>query len=179
MLKILKLSLKDLSSGTITRYMGSDKVEMAREILSHCGVTFHHTNQGVLTAIEYPATVQEIQYQIGFVDKYDAIFIPVFTDTINNSKNHGEYFGYPKCCIDYVENRTESQKVLDFDIKDDMSETGFIPCPVCRTSKTTEQLTAEIKQNRKCPTDFPNGEMAGNLNFVHYLFDTYVKGDSK
>ena len=179
MLKFLKLSLKDLAAGHVARYTNQTAVATAKEIASHCGITYHPASHKELVAIEWPETPTGQLYDIGFVDQHDAILIPVFASDVNTGRAMGRYYGFPDCCIDYFANRDMHGITADNATEFVLQGTGFIACPHCRANKTAEQLTDEIKQNRKCPTDFPNGEMAGNLNFVHYLFDTYVKGDLK
>ena len=179
MLKFLKLSLKDLADGRVARYTNQASVDTAKAIANHCGITYHPASHKELVAIEWPETPTGQLYDIGFVDQHDAILIPVFASDVNTGRAMGRFYGFPECCIDYFANRTMEAVMADNATEFVLRGTGFIACPHCRANKTAEQLTAEIQQNRKCAAAFPDGEMDGNLNFVHYLFDTYVKGDSK
>lgn len=66
----------------------------------------------------------------------------------------GHWFGFPKCCTEafsrlaHFNEDTENWPLLS---------TGFIPCKTCATTKTAEQLIAEITAARVCPIPFPNG----------------------
>lgn len=178
MLKIIKLSLKDLIDGNITRYPTITSVNTAKAITEHCDVTYHSALYDQLAAIEWPETGTGQLYDIGFIDKHDAILIPVFDRSINNGKTMGEFYGFPACCIEYFREHDMETVVKDNQTDFVLSDTGFIACPHCRT-KSAEELTAEINKNRACPTPFPDGERAGNLAFITYLFTKHIKGDSK
>lgn len=67
-------------------------------------------------------------------------------------KDAGEYYGYPKCCIEHFCSniiKTDEQKIV-------AKSQGFIPCPDC----TKRILDGEIKledliKDRKCEFPFP------------------------
>lgn len=72
------------------------------------------------------------------------------------SSEIGEYFGYPKCCIDsYLGPDSALSHAVRFEDVP-FGETGFVPCHKCATQRTEEEILAEIASRRKCPTPFPN-----------------------
>lgn len=64
----------------------------------------------------------------------------------------GEYFGYPKCCIDYF--FSEDYYLGKFGHL--LIGTGYVPCEEC-SKKTEEELIEVINLNRVCKTPFPDG----------------------
>lgn len=72
------------------------------------------------------------------------------------SSEIGEYFGYPKCCIDsYLGPDSALNRAARFEDVP-FGETGFVPCHKCATERTEEDILAEIASRRKCPTPFPD-----------------------
>lgn len=66
----------------------------------------------------------------------------------------GIYFGFPQCCIDAF---VTLSHMVDPDLENrPLIGTGFICCPVCAATKTSDQLTAEINSQRVCTKPFPD-----------------------
>jgi len=84
-----------------------------------------------------------------------------FADYQNKTKL-GEYYGYPKCCIDnFMENIRNCKPVNKLNFMDNYkaaNNTGFIPCD----EHTRKILQKEVKLkdiiiNRQCENKFPIG----------------------
>jgi len=81
------------------------------------------------------------------------------------SSEIGEYFGYPKCCIDsYLGPDSALNHVERFEDVP-FGETGFVPCRKCATERSEEEVLAEIASRRKCPTPFPDD--SGAEKYLH------------
>ncbi len=77
----------------------------------------------------------------------------------------GEYYGYPKCCIDSFKRREKSEIQVNVG-----RNTGFIPCIVCATKVYNKEITLEdLIKNRKCETVFPFSTRSKSLcvNVTH------------
>jgi hypothetical protein len=93
-------------------------------------------------------------YTLGTPDfeirSYDVDHIP--------RKENGRIYGFPSCCIDWFENVWVKRDLyLSGQLPTDMPllGTGYLPCPKCRT-KTAEELSAIIAENRLTPETFPS-----------------------
>ena len=78
----------------------------------------------------------------------------------------GEYYGYPKCCIDSFKRREKSEIQVNVG-----RTTGFIPCIVCATKVYNKEITLEdLIKNRKCETVFPISTCSKSLcvNVTHH-----------
>lgn len=65
----------------------------------------------------------------------------------------GHWYGFPKCCVEAF----SRLKHFNEDTENwPLYGTGFVPCKECATTKTAEQLTAEINAARICPIPFPH-----------------------
>lgn len=69
----------------------------------------------------------------------------------------GEYFGYPKCCIesfcDESKERTAYQKAVA------NLKYGFVPCDDCARKVVEGRVEVQdLIQNRICNTEFPHAE---------------------
>ncbi len=72
---------------------------------------------------------------------------PTLEEQVKQWRAHGKAFGYPECCIDdFVE--FISGPILSFRKPRLLDGTGFVPCRVCNTTKSEEELVAEINANR-------------------------------
>ena len=62
----------------------------------------------------------------------------------------GRYYGYPDCCIQAFA-KFEHMFVITTQIRQ-LFGTGFVPCMACCSSKTEDELVAEINERRQHPT---------------------------
>ena len=69
-----------------------------------------------------------------------------------NFRDFGEYYGYPKCCIESFIYNVVTNKPPSRTQKKASGRTGFIPCSYCswkiKTNKVT--LTGLISNRRSC-----------------------------
>jgi len=84
-----------------------------------------------------------------------------YKEYCSNKRKLGEYYGYPKCCIDsFMERNQDKRKVREASKGREVSRrTGFIPCDkhaeeILRGSICIEDLIID----RKCEARFPNGD---------------------
>jgi hypothetical protein len=99
-------------------------------------------------------TKTPLGYTLGTPDfeirSYDVEHIP--------RKENGVIYGFPACCIDWFENewvRRDLYMSHQLPVDLPLLGTGYLPCPKCRT-KTAEELTATIANNRLTPETFPS-----------------------
>lgn len=90
---------------------------------------------------------------------------------MNRFTAFGQYFGYPKCCIEwFMDSRvhktipyalTETQQVVE-------EGEGFIPCPSCARKVLRErlQLSDLILDSRICPTPYPQRDLGQALQWI-------------
>ena len=77
------------------------------------------------------------------------------------SKNNGEYFGYPNCCIKSF--HVMLQKRLLFkdinEVRRNAAKNGFIPCLNCAKKIVAGKIKIEdlILPTRECPRPFIRG----------------------
>ena len=64
----------------------------------------------------------------------------------------GRLFGYPECCIESV---VEGAGCSPEGVPNKYIGTGFTPCHACQTTKTMDELIAEINSNRTYKQPFP------------------------
>jgi hypothetical protein len=64
-------------------------------------------------------------------------------------RNNGEYFGYPKCCIDhFILGKYKSEEQILLLKKIDTK--GFLPCPSCSLKILYNEITIDfLIKNRK------------------------------
>jgi hypothetical protein len=69
-------------------------------------------------------------------------------------KSHGNYYGYPPCCIQAFHTFTKFKEISEERQK--ATQNGFVPCQVCaeRVLKGEIQLHELILPTRECPTPF-------------------------
>lgn len=75
----------------------------------------------------------------------------------NTWESVGEYYGYPKCCIDYFVKTIQIGQ-----LRDEVSEhTGFLPCldHAKMIKDGTIRLQDLILPTRQCPHQFPIDDM--------------------
>lgn len=85
-------------------------------------------------------------------------------DTLQDKKRLGEYYGYPKCCINhFVDNILNGKKsILEYQkiyVKnyETSKHTGFIPCTRHTNLILKNKMRLEdLIRNRKCKKKFPN-----------------------
>ena len=87
-----------------------------------------------------------------------------FKQTRISFKQTGEYFGYPKCCIDSFSKVPFNKRTLSqLNVH---KYTGFIPCDQCATKIMSNEITLEnLIKNRICIVPFPNGG-GKNINYI-------------
>ena len=69
----------------------------------------------------------------------------------------GEWFGYPRCCIDYF--LISAGAMLNDEGAEAGMNTGFIPCPNCAKKVLDGKIKlGDLIKNRKAPDAFPNGK---------------------
>lgn len=85
-------------------------------------------------------------------------------DTLQDKKRLGEYYGYPKCCINhFVDNILNGKKSIleyqkiyakNYEVS---KHTGFIPCTRHTNLILKNKMSLEdLIRNRKCKKKFPN-----------------------
>ena len=79
--------------------------------------------------------------------------------------NKGQYYGYPKCCIDnFIKKRVKRGSINDHA----SNGSGFIPCDNHATQIINKQIKLEdLILNRICEKHFPNGD--GNEIIIYRL----------
>jgi hypothetical protein len=93
-------------------------------------------------------------------------------------RSDGEFFGYPKCCIDfYIKESTVPYWFRKYERKYPLAWTklqcGFIPCEKhLKQLEIGEKIESLIK-NRKCPTDYPIGPDEIATEVVSTFFNKY------
>lgn len=77
---------------------------------------------------------------------------------------NGNFYGYPKFCIDWFCSRLETDNSILEEQNMVHKNTGFIPCINCsqKILRGEETLNTLIK-NRKCKTSFPFVKTAKNI----------------
>lgn len=74
--------------------------------------------------------------------------VPSLEDRIKRWRALGKAFGYPECCVaDFV--AFISDPMQSFRKPRLLDGTGFVPCQVCNTTKSEEELIAEINAKRR------------------------------
>ncbi len=94
----------------------------------------------------------------------------------------GTYYGYPDCCIDDYNKRSKNKfrKLID---KASCIEknTGFMPCLKCIKHLEKNDLPVEslITDKRRCPQDFPNGDINNqdDKNLIILITNSYIKSE--
>lgn len=82
---------------------------------------------------------------------------------IEDLEKKGEYYGYPKCCIDNFCTNFMDFEQVDNDIH---KGTGFIPCPTCiEKIKNGSATLSSLIKNRKHPLPFPRDDFYDDLNY--------------
>lgn len=75
---------------------------------------------------------------------------------IPTRRDLGEYFGYPKCCIDEFENKLHRASKLQRKIS---KSQGFIPCISCCKLIMEDKIKIDkLIINRECELPYPNQE---------------------
>ena len=79
-------------------------------------------------------------------------------------RNNGEYFGYPKCCIDhFILGKYKSEEQILLLKKIDSK--GFLPCPSCSLRILNNEILIEsLIQNRKHNKSFKSNKKNCKLN---------------
>ena len=68
---------------------------------------------------------------------------------------YGNYFGYPKCCINQFVKMVLAEKTPTRLQKNIGEKTGFIPCSYCSWKILTKKVMLdELVQNRRCKIPF-------------------------
>jgi hypothetical protein len=101
----------------------------------------------------------------------------LFCDLEDKTKEIGEYFGYPPCCIqwqiDTLNSKDELKDPLNLMQKQINERFGFMPCPSCAEKVYKKEITISgLIQNRICKTPYPK---EGDINELI----KYLKNDSK
>jgi len=77
-------------------------------------------------------------------------------------RNNGEYFGYPKCCIDHfiLGNYKLKEQIL---LLEKIDSKGFLPCPSCSLKILNNEISIEsLIQNRKHNKSFKSNKKIVN-----------------
>lgn len=85
-------------------------------------------------------------------------------DSLQDKKRLGQYYGYPKCCINhFVDNILNGKKsILEYRKKyvknyEVSKNTGFVPCTRHTNLILNNRMSLEdLVRNRKCKKKFPN-----------------------
>ena len=77
-------------------------------------------------------------------------------------RNNGEYFGYPKCCIDYfILGKYKSEELIL--LLEKIDSKGFLPCPShCLKILNNEIIIESLIQNRKHNKPFISNKKIAN-----------------
>lgn len=87
-------------------------------------------------------------------------------DTLRDKKRLGQYYGYPKCCVNhFVDNILNGKKsIIEYRKKyvknyNTSKHTGFIPCTRHTNLILANKMSLEdLIRNRKCKKNFPNDD---------------------
>lgn len=70
----------------------------------------------------------------------------------------GEYFGYPKCCIDYFCNDPCQIRITTHQKAVKSLKYGYVPCDSCAKKVVEGRVEVQdLIQNRICISEFPHG----------------------